>query len=160
MSQRHRLRILVVDDEPALTRLLKLHLEGTGLYEVREENLGLQALEAAREFRPDVILLDIIMPDVSGGDVAARLKSDPDLKRTPVIFLTALMSQDQAKQASESDDYQYLAKPATLEELMDSVRGTLNPKDLEPYLCLAKPFSVEELLACVGKCVGPKRHGT
>src|SRR2546423_5120830 len=59
MSKR---RILVVDDETSITRLLKLNLEQTGSYEVREENLGARVLEAAREFKPDLVLLDVMMP--------------------------------------------------------------------------------------------------
>ena len=152
-----RLRILVVDDELALTRLLKLNLEGNGHYFVREENRGAHALAAAREFKPDVIVLDIIMPDISGGNVAAQLKADPALKRTPIIFLTALISPEQAKQANQSSDDHYLAKPSTLEELMDSIRGKLDAKDLEPYASLAKPFSVVELLLCVGQCLQDTR---
>ena len=69
-------RILVVDDEPSITRLLKLNLEQTGRYEVRVENLGARAYEAAQEFMPDLVLLDIMMPDMDGSDVAASLKED------------------------------------------------------------------------------------
>ena len=63
-----RKRILVIDDEASFTRNLKLNLEETGEYEVREENKGTEGLTAAREFRPDLILLDVIMPDMAGGD--------------------------------------------------------------------------------------------
>jgi len=88
-------RILVVDDEPSITRLLKLNLEQTGNYEVREENLGAQALDAAREFKPDLVLLDVMMPDMDGGDVAAGLKQDPALRKTPVVFLTAAVKKEE-----------------------------------------------------------------
>lgn len=148
-----RSRILLVDDEPALTRLLKLNLEGSGRYLVREENHGLQALAAAREFKPDLIVLDIIMPDIGGGDIAAQLKADPGFKHTPVIFLTGLISERRAKQASQSSEDRYLAKPATIEELLGSIREKLDAKDLEPYACLAKPFTMDELLQCVVKCL-------
>lgn len=148
-----RWRILVVDDEPGLTRLLKLNLEGSGHYVVQEENCGAHALAAAREFRPDLVLLDIIMPDISGGDVAAQLKTDPALKQTPVIFLTAVISAEQAHQANQAGDGHYMAKPATLEALLGSIREQLDAKDLERYACLAKPFTVEELLQCVEQCL-------
>lgn len=152
-TSNRRRRILVVDDEPAITRLLKLNLEGSGFYVVQEENRGAHALAAARKFKPDLILLDIIMPDISGGDVAAQLKADPFLKQTPVIFLTALISSEQAKQASQAGDDHYLAKSATIEELLGSIREKLNAKDLERYAYLAKPFTVEELLRCVEQCL-------
>lgn len=82
-------RILVVDDETAFTRLVKLNLEAGGLYEVREEHYGVKALEAARAFRPDVILLDVIMPDMDGHQIAGQLAADGQLKNIPIIFLTA-----------------------------------------------------------------------
>lgn len=80
-------KILVIDDEPGFTRLLKVVMRH---FEIREENNSLQAIEAARAFKPDLILLDIIMPELDGGDVAAKLKEDPDLRHIPVIFLSAL----------------------------------------------------------------------
>src|ERR1035438_4062424 len=72
-------RILVVDDEPALTRMIKLTLEQTEQYEVRTENLGRKAIEAAREFKPELILLDVLMPDMLGSEIAAQLEQDPEL---------------------------------------------------------------------------------
>lgn len=124
-TQRKR-RILVIDDEPSLTRLLKLNLESTGDYVVREENSGARGLAAAREFAPDLILLDIIMPDLSGGEVASQLEADPNLNNIPVIFLTALISHEQAQTASCHGDSPYLAKPVTVEELTLSIRKQLD----------------------------------
>ena len=72
-------RILVVDDEPGLTRMIKLTLEQTGRYEVRTENLGRNTLESAREFKPDLILLDVLMPGMLGSEIAAQLQLDPEL---------------------------------------------------------------------------------
>ena len=81
-------RILLVDDEKSLTTLLKLNLEETGNYDVRVENWPEDALAAAREFKPDLVLLDIIMPRMPGGNVAALIDNDPQLKGTPIVFLT------------------------------------------------------------------------
>lgn len=115
-------RILVVDDEPSVTRNLKLNLESSGDYEVLGENHAANALSAARTFRPDLILLDVMMPDVDGGDVAARLQADPLLRDTPVIFLTAIISN------KETDGHEmlrgggtFLAKPVDIGELMKTV---------------------------------------
>src|SRR4051794_34822407 len=82
-------KILLVDDEPTFTRLLKLNLEQTGHYEVREVNWAEDALAAAQAFKPDVVLLDVMMPRVFGGDVAASLRADPNLKDVAIAFLTA-----------------------------------------------------------------------
>ncbi len=111
-------RILVVDDEPSVTRNLKLTLESGGGYEVLGENQPTNALSTARAFRPDLILLDVMMPDVDGGEVAARLRHDPLLRDIPIIFLTGLVSNE------ETDGHEmlsagetFLAKPVDIGEL-------------------------------------------
>ena len=88
-------RILIIDDEAGLTRLLKLNLEQTGAYEVRTENRGLQGVAAAKAFRPDLILCDVIMPDLEGSDLAVQFKEDPALAATPFVFLTAVVSREE-----------------------------------------------------------------
>jgi len=111
-------RILVVDDEPSVTRNLKLNLESSGGYDVFAENHATNALTAARIFRPDLILLDVIMPGMDGGDVAARLRADPLLRDTPVIFLTALVSNEETDgHEIVSGGETFLAKPVEIGEL-------------------------------------------
>src|SRR5712671_1300135 len=80
-------RILVVDDQPQNTRLLKLYLEQTDDYVVREENNAHAALSSAEEFHPHLIFLDVMMPGVDGGEVAARFRATPELKTIPIVFL-------------------------------------------------------------------------
>ena len=87
-------RILVVDDEPEITFMVKLNLEQTGRYEVRTENLGRRAIEAAREFRPDLILLDVMMPDMLGSEIAEQLQADPKLRAIKFVFLTAMVTKE------------------------------------------------------------------
>ena len=87
-------RILLVDDEKSFTNILKLNLEETGSYVVRVENWPEDAHQAAREFKPHIVFLDIIMPRLPGGNVAAQIDEDPDLKDTPIIFLTAAVRRD------------------------------------------------------------------
>lgn len=124
MSQK---RILIVDDEESFTRLVKLNLEAAGNYRVRTENRAPHALAAAKEFRPDLILLDVMMPDMDGGDIAAALQSDPDMKRIPIVFLTA----------------------AVRKEEVNSRGGLVGGAP-----CLAKPVSAETLIACLRKHLG------
>jgi CheY-like chemotaxis protein len=93
----NRARVLVVDDEPALSTLVRISLEETGLYEVMVENFSYQALATARSFRPDLILLDVNMPGKDGGDVAGEIRSDADLARTPILFFTSLVSPEEAE---------------------------------------------------------------
>ena len=112
-------RILLVDDEKSLTTLLKLNLEDTGNYDVRVENWPEDALAAAREFKPDLVLLDIIMPRLPGGNVAAQIDADPLLKGTPIVFLTAAVRRSQVE---DNDgiicEHPCLAKPATMDEVI------------------------------------------
>jgi two-component system, OmpR family, response regulator len=124
-----RKRILVVDDEVGFTRLLKLNLEHTSNYDVRVVNWAEDALPAAREFRPDVVLLDVIMPRLAGGDVAACLWADASLKQTPIVFFTAAVSRTRVKEHDGLiDGFPLLAKPASVEEIIDRIEH-VRPKE-------------------------------
>ncbi len=115
-------RILVVDDEVGFTRMVRLNLEQTGVYDVREVNEGKMALVAAREFKPDLILLDVVMPDMDGGDVAAAFQMDPLLRNVPVIFVTAVVHKREAGTAGMvSGGALFLAKPVDAAELIEAI---------------------------------------
>lgn len=120
-------KILVVDDEVGFARLLKLNLEATGKFEVRTESKGSQAVNTARAFKPDLILLDIIMADMDGSEVANRLKNDPVTRNTPILFLTALVKNKELQTTSgEIGGHIFLAKPITTDELVQSIERTLS----------------------------------
>ena len=118
-------RILVVDDEGGFTRLLKITLEATKKYIVQEENDGSKALATAREFRPDVVLLDVVMPKMDGGDVARQLSSDRLLAGTKIIFLTAIVSQKEESSVAGISGFPFMAKPVSLDALMKMIDSTL-----------------------------------
>ena len=119
-------RILVVDDEPALTRMVKLNLERTGDYEVRTENQGSMALEAAREFKPDLILLDVMMPDMSGDEVSAQMKEDEELSNIKYVFMTAIVTKDETEtMGSNIGGNEFLAKPVKTDELIATIERVL-----------------------------------
>jgi two-component system phosphate regulon response regulator PhoB len=119
-------RILVIDDEPSITRLLKLNLEQTGLYEVREENKGARAIETAREFNPNLVISDVMMPDVAGGEVAAQFRDDPALRRVPVIFLTAAVrKQELGGPEAVIAGRLYIAKPLDVKSLLTAIERIL-----------------------------------
>ena len=121
-----RKRILVVDDEIGFTRLLKLNLEQTNNYEVRVENWPERALMTAREFRPDLILLDMVMPRVFGGDVAAGLRADASLAATPIVFFTAAVSRTNLKKHDGIiSGFPFLAKPSSVEEVIQQIEQRL-----------------------------------
>src|SRR5712664_1150957 len=96
-GRKEKRRILIVDNDPNTTHLVKVLLERTGRYLVLEENDASKAHQNARNFRPDLILLDVVMPETDGGEVAARVEADPELHNTPIVFLTALVTRAEAK---------------------------------------------------------------
>jgi len=118
-------RILIVDNDRETTRLIKVLLENTGDYSVLPENDPAKAQQSARDFRPDLILLDIVMPKTDGGDVAARIQNDPELRRTPIIFLTALVTEAEAKNGLMIDGHSFLAKPINISELIGAIEHSL-----------------------------------
>lgn len=126
-------KVLLVDDEKSFTSLLKMNLEQTGRYEVRAENWAEDALKAAKEFQPDIVLLDIIMPHLPGGNVVAQFKADPQLKDVPIIFLTAAIARSTvALHDGIICDRPCLAKPASLDEIVDAIEKNLAPASAQP----------------------------
>jgi CheY-like chemotaxis protein len=123
MITQEKRRILIVDDEAGFTRLVRLTLEGTGKYEVREENDGTQALAAALEFKPDLVFLDVVMPLVDGGDIAAQLRRAPRLRGVPIVFLTAIVTENEA--GGSIGGFPFLAKPVTLDSLVNCIETQL-----------------------------------
>jgi CheY-like chemotaxis protein len=118
-------RILIVDDDRDSTHLIKILLEKISHYLVLEENNAAKAHESARDFRPDLILLDIMMPQIDGGDIAAQIDADPGLQRTPIIFLTALVTKTEAKAGLHIQGHPVLAKPIDIPELINRIEENL-----------------------------------
>ncbi|HWZ89540.1 MAG TPA: response regulator [Polyangiaceae bacterium] len=116
--------VLVVDDTVDNLRLLTGVLEQMG-HEVRPVTSGPQALVAARHSPPDLVLLDVTMPEMTGYEVCARFKADPQLKDIPVIFLTALSDIADKVKAFEVGGIDYITKPFHLEEVQARVRTHL-----------------------------------
>src|SRR6266850_3746679 len=115
-SRMTKRKILLVDDEPVFTRVMRAYLEDTGKFEVCMENDPTRVLSAARRFKPDLILLDVIMPDMDGGEVAYQLKADPGMSKVPIIFLTAVVSkEDVSRHGSVIGGNPFLAKPVDAE---------------------------------------------
>jgi two-component system, OmpR family, response regulator len=115
-------RLLVVEDEPNILELLSASLRFAG-FEVATAATGFQALDAAKRSRPDLIVLDVMLPDLDGFDVARRLRSDQD--RIPVLFLTARdATEDKVRGLTLGGD-DYVTKPFSLEEVLARIRAVL-----------------------------------
>ncbi len=115
-------KIMIIDDEVGLTNMLKLNLEQTGKYEVLVDNSGVKCLEVARKYLPDLILLDVLMPDMEGRLTASFLQASKETRNVPIVFLTATVSKEQAEAGH---------------------------KVLEGCECLSKPVTMDVLLACI-----------
>jgi len=125
------IRVLAIDDEEDVAELIKIQLESRGGFVVKTESDASQALRTAREFGPDVILLDIMMPKMDGSEVAADFMNDREFKRTPLIFLTALVTNQEVKNSSVSSAKRtYLPKPINWTELVDAIQATKHPATL------------------------------
>ena len=118
-------RVLIVDDDPDSTHLVKILLEKTGNYVVLEENDAEKAHQSARDFRPDAILMDIMMPKTDGSEVAAQIEADPELRSTPIIFLTALITEPETRAGLRIEGHRSLAKPINIPRLIDQIEESL-----------------------------------
>lgn len=103
-------RVLIVDDEPDVLLLCRVNLEFEG-YEVLEAEDGREGLRTARREEPDVIVLDVMMPDVDGWTVLGELKDDDDLYDTPVVMLTAKVENEDQIRGWSSGAAAYITKP-------------------------------------------------
>ena len=122
-------KILIIDDEEGITRMVKLALEQTGHYDVREENKPMRALTSAWDYQPDLIILDVIMPGMDGGEVAKLVKADRRLKDVPIVFLTATVTRDEAAEGWQQNVI-YIRKPATLPELINGIEQSIEAAKL------------------------------
>ncbi len=124
-------RILVVDDRASDTRLVKIYLERTDDYVVREENDAEAALAAAEEFQPHLILLDVMMPGMGmgGGELAACFQAHPKLKAVPIVFLTAVVSKEEVEaRGGRIGGFPFLAKPVVLSEMVACLKQHLGER--------------------------------
>lgn len=120
-------KILVVDDDDSITRMIKLNLERTGQYEVMTQNKGSLAIKTVQNFMPDLIFLDVMMPDMGGDEIATTLQEDDQLKNIKIVFLTAIVTRDEtANGKNEIGGFHFLAKPVSTEDLLRTIDSVLN----------------------------------
>lgn len=119
-------RILVVDDEPSIVKLVSTTLRARG-HTVFEAYDGVEALEKAFQLKPDLILLDIMMPRLDGRETRKRLKADPKTAKTPVIHLSAVGDFESQLEGMEDGLTDYVTKPFAPKELADHVEDFLDP---------------------------------
>jgi DNA-binding response OmpR family regulator len=135
-------RILIADDNAPNADLLEAHLDGTG-YETKVVFNGEDTLTAARTWQPDLILLDVMMPKLSGFDVCRRLRADPATRDIAVLMVTALNQANDVETAVEAGTDDFLTKPINKTELLLRVRAMLESR--------GKSSDSERTLAYIGR---------
>ena len=118
--------ILVVDDEADFAALVKLNLEATGQYEVRTVATAADAAAAAREFRPDLVLLDVFLPDQNGCALASRIATTLQPRNVPIVLISAnFPRQDNNAPPQRMAQYRFLAKPVAHARLVACIEACL-----------------------------------
>ena len=122
-------RILLVDDDQSLAQLTRISLVKSG-YEVTIVRDAIKAIESAKRQKPDLILMDIMLPQVSGGEAVKEFKKDVNLKNIPVVFLTALVSPEEDLEKAgitvEGVNYKTLGKPYEIDQLLKLVASIIH----------------------------------
>ncbi len=121
-------KILIVDDEPNIVSMLADVLSDAG-YDTQTIDNGRDALEAARHDHPDLMLLDVQMPQLDGFEVASRLKADPATASIPIIMLSAMEGRGARVIGLESGAEEYLSKPFDPAELLARIRNLLSLRE-------------------------------
>ncbi|MCX5827873.1 MAG: response regulator [Deltaproteobacteria bacterium] len=122
-------QILMIDDEEPFSFFVKLNLETDSRFKVTTAPRGDEGLKLAKSIKPDLILLDIMMPGMFGTEVAGKLLEDPRTKYIPIIFLTAALKKEEADEMDgRIGGREFIAKPITKEELISRIEATLELK--------------------------------
>jgi CheY-like chemotaxis protein len=116
------MKVLIADDELRLRKVVALHLKKAG-FTVLEAGNGKQALELAKEHKPDLIVLDIMMPEMNGLDACIAIKADAELADTPIILLTAMAEAGDIEKGNAAGAEYYLTKPFSPKELIDKINS-------------------------------------
>jgi DNA-binding response OmpR family regulator len=135
-------RILIADDNPSNADLLDAHLDGQG-YDTKLVYNGEDAIAAAREWKPDLILLDVMMPKLSGFEVCRRLRADPGTRGVSILMVTALDQATDVETAVDTGTDDFITKPINKTELLLRVRAMLDSRN--------EPTDVDRALAYIGR---------
>ncbi|QVL34339.1 response regulator [Telmatocola sphagniphila] len=127
-SETKPFRVLLADDNPHGLELLEAYLAATP-YEIRTVNNGESALQAIRDWQPHIVLLDIMMPRLSGFEVCKCVRADPQMRQTGVIVVSALDQHSDIDKAVDAGADDFLTKPINQEDLLNRIRSLLESRD-------------------------------
>ena len=123
----NQIKVLAIDDEVDFCYFIKKNLTQSGLFDVVVANNGADGIKLARKEKPDIILLDLFMPDIPGEDVAAELKDHPATADIPILYITALASNDEIVEgeSNKMGDNLIMAKPVRTKKLIETIMKIL-----------------------------------
>ena len=125
-SKEKSVKIAIIDDDPSMVKVLRIMLTSSG-YEVVEATSGTKGFMITKRELPDLVLLDIMMPDVDGFEVCRRLKLDPDTKNIPVIFVSAKTGAEHIEMGLSLGAEGYITKPFELQDILDKIVEVIGP---------------------------------
>ena len=124
-ARQAKTRVLIVDDNQRFAEGARAILQRTGHHTVCVETNALRALETARSFKPDLLLVDLVMPEIDGVELAMQIGADWTLHDVPIVFVTALITPEEARDARRINGHRISAKPHTAVELLRVVEENL-----------------------------------
>jgi excisionase family DNA binding protein len=127
-------KVLVVDDDLELVELIQRVLEDDGRFEVRTVNNGFDAGMMVKEYRPDLIVLDVMLPDINGKEVCQRVRSDSNMEEVRILCISGMIEEDKVQDLKLAGADDFLSKPFDLDELIDRMCAQL---EMEPATATA-----------------------
>ena len=124
-------KVLLVDDDVELVELMTKVLEEDGRFEVRIANTGFDAGMMVKEYHPDLIVLDVMLPDINGKEVCHRVRADPALEDVRILCISGMIEDDKIQELRLSGADDFLHKPFDIEELIDRMCGQLEIEPVE-----------------------------
>jgi excisionase family DNA binding protein len=112
-------KVLIVDDDPELVELISDGFERDGRFDIRTANNGFDAGMLVKEFRPDLVVLDVMLPDINGREVCQRVRSDPSLEAVRIICISGMVEQDKIAELRASGANDFMQKPFAVDRLLD-----------------------------------------
>ncbi|MFL5339532.1 MAG: response regulator [Gemmataceae bacterium] len=122
-------KVLLVDDDPDLVDLIHKALDDDGRFEVRIAGNGFDAGMMVKEYRPDLIVLDVMLPDINGKEVCQRVRADPSLEDVRILCISGMIEEDKIQELKLSGADDFLHKPFVIDELIDRMCAQL---EIEP----------------------------
>lgn len=124
-------KVLLVDDDTELVELMSKVLEEDGRFEVRVATTGFDAGMMVKEYHPDLIVLDVMLPDINGKEVCHRVRADPALEDVRILCISGMIEEDKIQELKLSGADDFLHKPFDIEELIDRMCGQLEIEPVE-----------------------------